>query len=155
MESGNSFKTILWVIAALVVVIIGIFILTKNKNTDVMQDENMVIGQAMVDTIDVSVTDSFPAQVNVTAKGNLSDGCTQIGDVKQTYENKVFGVTLETKKPLDAEMCTQALVPFEKTFPLSGVVGLVKGTYSVDVNGVRSSFTLSMDNAVSNVDPLK
>lgn len=150
---NNSFKTLMWVLLGLVVVAIGVFFFTKNKKPT--GEENMVIGTAKVDSVDILKMESFPVQINVIAKGNLPDGCTKIGDAKQTFDGKSdFSIRLETKKPIDGE-CTQSLVPFEKTINLSGATGLIKGTYTIDVNGVKKSFTLDMDNFINGVDPLK
>lgn len=149
----NSFKTLMWILLGLVVVVVGVLLLTKKK--DMATDENMVIGTAAVESVDILKLESFPVQVQVVAKGNLPDGCTSLGDVKQMYDGKSdFSIRLETKRPLD-ESCTQALVPFEKSFMLSAATGLAKGTYTVDVNGVKKSFTLEMDNFINENDPLK
>ena len=40
---------------------------------------------------------------------------------------------------------TAALVPYEETISLD-VYGLLAGTYTVDVNSVRDTFTLDVDN---------
>lgn len=151
---NNSFKTLMWVLLGLAIVAIGVFLLTKNKKPT--GDENMVIGTAKVDSVDIMKMESFPVQINVIAKGNLADGCTKIGDAKQTFDGKSdFSIRLETKRPIDSKACSQALVPFEKTINLSGATGLPRGTYTVDVNGVKKSFTLEMDNFITGVDPLK
>ncbi len=155
MEQNNSFKTILWIIVGLAIVAIIIFLVTKKKNADMDADENIVIGQAVVEKIDIAMMESFPIQVSVLATGYLSDGCTTVGDVKQRYDEGTFNVTIESKKPLDAENCIQTIVPFEKTISLSGVVGLPRGTYTVDVNGITGKFTLEIDNFISETDPVK
>ncbi len=142
----------MWVILGLIIVIVGVILLTKNKKGG---EENTVIGEAKVESIDVVQLESFPVQVNVIAKGYLPDGCTTLGDAKQSYTPGKFKIVLESKKPLDAEACTQSIENFEKTISLNGVVGLQKGTYSVDVNGVMGAFTLSMDNFINEADPLK
>lgn len=152
-NNSNSFKTIMYVILGLIVVVVGIILLTKNKKD--MDDENTVIGTATVESIEILQLESFPVQVNVIAKGYLPDGCTTLGDAKQSYANNKFTIMLESKRPLDAEVCTQVVENFEKTIPLGGVTGLPKGTYTVEVNGVVGAFTLSMDNFISEEDPLK
>jgi hypothetical protein len=53
-------------------------------------------------------------------------------------------VTITTVRPAD-QACTEALVPFEEVISLD-VRGLDAGTYAVDVNGVRDTFELAMDN---------
>lgn len=156
MEQNNSFKTILWIIAILIIVVGAVFLLTKDKKqADDHSDENVVIGEAVVEKIDISLMESFPVQVGVLATGYTQDGCTKIGDVNQRFTDGTFFVTLETKKPLEAENCTQAIVPFEKSFSLSGVVGLSKGTYKVNINGVLGEFKFDVDNFISETDPIK
>lgn len=150
---NNSFKTLMWILLGLAIVVIAVVMLTRNKDKD--SEENMVIGTAQVDSVDIMKLESFPVQISVVAKGNLPDGCTNLGDAKETFDGKSdFSIRLETKRPIDAT-CSQALVPFEKTINLAGATGLTKGTYTVDVNGVKKSFTLDMDNLISGEDPLK
>lgn len=151
MENNNTFKTLAYVALGLIVVIGGIVLLTKNKNSD----KNMVIGKATVESIEVAKTESFPVGVNITAKGYLADGCTVMGDIKQNFLDNTFNVTIESKKPQNAKACAQMVQNFEQNIVLSGVAGLPKGTYAVDVNGVKGAFTLGMDNFVSSEDPLK
>lgn len=154
METNNSFKTILWVVLGLLVIVVGVtLILKNNKKTE--EEQNFVINEASVEEVSISLMESFPVKVNVLAKGNLPDGCTQIGDVDQKYDKGVFDLTLYTKKPLDSKMCTQALVPFEESIELSGVVGLTKGNYKVIVNGIEANFKLDIDNFINESDPLK
>ena len=101
-------------------------------------------GEAVVETIDVLILESFPVQINVVARGYLPDGCTEIDEILRERADQGFQVTITTARPADA-MCTEALVPFEETFSL-WVLGLPAGTYTVDVNGVTGSFELSVDN---------
>jgi len=103
---------------------------------------------ARVDEIQLQIMESFPVQVAVIASGNLSDGCTEIDEINQTFddETNTFSVKITTDRPADA-MCTQALVPFEERISLE-VQGLPAGTYTVDVNGVTDTFTLDVDNVI-------
>lgn len=150
---NNSFKTLMWILLGLAIVAIAVFFLTKNKKPEA--EENMVIGTANVESIDIMKMESFPVQIKVDVKGNLPDGCTTLGDAKQTFDGKSdFTIRLETKRPIDG-MCSQALVPFEKSINLDGATGLTKGTYTVSVNGIMKTFTLDMDNFISGTDPLK
>lgn len=101
-------------------------------------------GEANVEQIAIMILESFPVQVQVTASGNLPDGCTEIDEVNVTQNEQTFDVTITTRRPVD-QMCTEALVPFEETFPLD-VEGLEAGTYIVNVNGVTKTFELAVDN---------
>ena len=101
------------------------------------------IGLASVDEIDILILESFPVQINVIARGNLPDPCTEISEVLQKREGNSFFITIKTYRSLDP--CIQIIVPFEEIIPLD-VYGLPAGTYTVDVNGVQATFDLEVDN---------
>jgi inhibitor of cysteine peptidase len=114
-------------------------------NTATPQSEAPVVeipaeNLAMVDTVEVRLLESSPVQAEVVARGNLADGCTEIGDPAVLLSDNEFQVTLPTSRPADA-MCTQALVPFEQIIPLD-VTDAASGEYTVVVNGVTGTFTL-------------
>jgi len=104
-------------------------------------------GLARVEQIEIMILESFPAQVNVVARGSLPDGCTTIDRIEQQRQGNTFLVMITTVRPAD-RMCTQALVPFEQVISLD-VAGLKAGTYSVNVNGVQDTFELAVDNTLS------
>jgi inhibitor of cysteine peptidase len=103
-------------------------------------------GLAVIQGMDILTLESFPLQINVMLKGNLPDGCTQIGTVDQSFDAaaKTFTLKVSTTRPAGM-MCTEALVPFEKSVALD-VKGLAKGTYTVNANGHIGTFELAMDN---------
>jgi len=108
--------------------------------------DETVHGEADVEEVEILMMESFPVQVAVVARGNLRDGCTEIDEVQTNYddESKTFSVDITTVRDPEA-VCTQALVPFEERIDLD-VRGLSAGTYTVDVNGVRETFTFDVDN---------
>ena len=101
------------------------------------------IGLASVDEIDIFILESFPVQVQVVARGNLPDPCTEISEVLQEKEGNTFFITIKTYRP--PGFCIQVLAPFKETILLE-VYGLPAGTYTVDVNGVQGTFNLEVDN---------
>jgi len=111
-------------------------------------DAEYIIGDAVVDDVQIMVMESFPLQISVTATGNLPDGCTFIDEenIEVVNNGNVFDIALKTKRPKDV-MCTQALVPFEVNIPLD-VYGLEKGVYTVNVNGVTETFEFTVDNVM-------
>ncbi len=115
--------------------------------TAAVSDVKPTRGQATVRSIDIQILESFPVQVNVVARGDLPDGCTQIDEVINQRTDDVFRVALTTLRQPSA-VCTQALVPFEEVVPLD-VGGLAAGTYEVLVNGVSDTFTLDVDNSLT------
>jgi len=102
-------------------------------------------GLALVDEIDILILESFPVQINVIARGNLPDPCTEISEVLQEREGNTFFVSIKTYRPPGP--CIQVLAPFEVKIPLN-VYGLPAGTYTVDVNGVQDTFDLEVDNII-------
>jgi inhibitor of cysteine peptidase len=103
-------------------------------------ESEIVRGEAQVDGIDVVVSTTAPAQVDVIVHGNLADGCTELDPPVIARTGDTFQITLTTSRD-GALMCTQALVPFEQTITLDGAE-LAAGEYLVDVNGVTASFSL-------------
>jgi len=102
--------------------------------------------QADVESIEVLILESFPVQVNVIASGTLPDACTTLNEPAPRQEGNTFVVNL-TATRLPEEVCSQAIVPFDKVIQLD-VEGLSAGTYTVSVNGVTGTFTLETDNVV-------
>lgn len=149
-------KKFFYIILGLVVVLVIFVLLRKDKKDADMVDSQYEIGQAMVDSVEVVLKESFPVQIDVLVEGNLPDGCTELGNARQQLVENTFNINLETRKLKDTDvMCTQALVPYETTISLDNVVGISAGEYTVNVNGVSTTFTMDVDNYISNEDPLK
>lgn len=120
----------------------------KTEKDGVIHGENqdVVSRPAMVESAKIYIKETFPMQVDVYAMGNLPDGCTKISDTQQSRDGNTFRITIMTERPAHI-VCTQALVPFEHTVALD-VVGLKAGTYTVNVNDVRETFIMEVDNGV-------
>ena len=101
------------------------------------------IGLVPVEEIEIVILESFPVRVQVIARGNLPDPCTEIFEVLQERKENTFFVAIKTYRP--PGFCIQVLAPFEEIIPLE-VYGLPAGTYTVDVNGVQDTFDLEVDN---------
>ena len=103
-------------------------------------------GLAPVDELYVILMESLPATAAVVVQGYLPDGCTSIVDMRMEIDEDAgtFAVTLGTYRDPEA-MCTMALVSFEEAIELP-ILGLPAGTYTVDVNGMTTTFELAIDN---------
>ncbi len=112
-----------------------------NNNTG-----KFIYGNATVESIEIMVLESFPVQIKVNARGYLLDGCTRIGEITKEKKDNTFFVNIKTARPADT-FCTQSLVPFQEVIPLD-VYGLKAGIYTVNVNGVNSTFELVTDNII-------
>lgn len=124
------------------------FTLVEDESSEAGEDvdEDVLVREALLDSMDLQVLESFPVQVNVSVRGNFRDGCSEFGPVQQETDVEARTLTVEvlTTRPADA-VCTQALVPFEETFPLD-MEGLPAGTYDVLVNGIPGELVLGRDN---------
>ena len=114
------------------------------SNIEKMVAEDAVASLANVNDIKILLLESFPVQVHAVARGEHPDSCTKVDKVTTSREGDTFFVTITTSRPADA-MCAQVMTPFEEVVALD-VVGLKAGVYTVDVNGVRDTFELQMDN---------
>jgi hypothetical protein len=101
-----------------------------------------------IDELVVMLMESLPATGAVIVRGNLADGCTQIVDMllEIREESNLFKLTIGTYRDPEA-MCTMALVPVEEVISLP-IEGLPAGTYTVEVNGMTTTFELAIDNVL-------
>lgn len=98
-----------------------------------------------VDSVVANVMESFPVQVSLTVAGNKSVPCVRLLEPAVARQGSTFIVALAESTLGPAETCIAIIDPFETTISLD-VKGLSAGTYEVEVNGVKTSFTLDMDN---------
>ena len=106
-----------------------------------------VFGLATVESVQVLTLESFPVQINVLARGVLTNNCTTISDIVSQRDGSAFTVAVTTVQEA-GQICTQTVQPFEETIALD-VLDLPAGTYTVSVNGVSGSFTLDVDNTAA------
>jgi len=116
------------------------------SNIEKTDKENERVNSANVKNIKIMLLESFPVQVNVVAKGLHSDSCTKVDKITTRREENTFFVSITSSRPVDA-ICAQVITPFEEVIALD-VVGLKAGVYTVDVNGVRDTFELPIDNII-------
>ena len=118
------------------------------SNIEKMVAKDAAVSLANVNDIKILLLESFPVQIHAVARGEHPDSCTKVDKVATRREGDTFFVTITTSRPADA-MCAQVMTPFEEVVALD-VVGLKAGVYTVDVNGVRDTFELQMDNIFEN-----
>ncbi len=102
---------------------------------------------AIVESVEVILLESFPVQAQVRVSGNLPDGCTELHEISVEQEGEEFSLTLTTRRPTGDVFCTQALVPFEEIVELD-IRGLEAGTYTVIAQEEQETFTLDVDNMI-------
>lgn len=97
-------------------------------------------GEAMVESVQVQILESYPVQVQATVRGQLPDACTYIASVTQQREGTTLRIQLATARNPN-QLCAQVLTPFEQVVRLD-VAGLPPGNYNVRVNEVSAPFQL-------------
>lgn len=110
--------------------------------------ESMEKELVTVKKIDIIILETFPVKVNVNISGAVPDGCTTIGDITSVRDGTVFRITISAERAGDDGCLKPGSRSFEKSVPLD-VNGLPAGTYTVEVQGMRTSFALSVDNKLT------
>ncbi len=107
----------------------------------------IIEGVAQVTQVEILLVDNLtgtPLQATAVVRGALPDPCTEIAGVEVARQGNLFTIALTTKRPADAA-CAQMLTAFEKQVSLD-ILGLPAGTYTVEANGVQTTFSLEVDN---------
>ncbi|MDX1663385.1 MAG: NBR1-Ig-like domain-containing protein [Candidatus Promineifilaceae bacterium] len=121
---------------------------TDPADEDVEEPE---VAEADLESLEILLLESFPVQVNAIASGTLPNACWTLQEPTPRLEGNTFVINL-TRRRLPDEVCTQAVVPFDKVIPLD-VQGLPAGTYTVIANDISESFSLEADNVVPEDEP--
>jgi inhibitor of cysteine peptidase len=130
----------------LLLVLLVLFLLSACSLNSSPSGTQTIIGLALIESIEILILESFPVQVHVRVKGILGDSCTSLHQITQTRVENTFMITVTTTRPADA-ICADIITQFEEIISLD-VYRLPAGTYTVDVNDVRDTFTLSVDNVI-------
>ena len=108
-----------------------------------------VYGDAVVETIEIAILESFPVQIRAVLRGDVPDACTAIDSIVVQREGSTFTLVVRTRRPADA-ICAQVLTPYETTTGLD-VLGLPAGIYTVVAGEASASFELVVDNSPQSV----
>jgi hypothetical protein len=122
----------------IILLLISSLILAACGGSDSQANSSTTSGiPAVVDGVSVDVKKNhYYAAVN----GNYPDSCTRISDVQQEIDGDKIKFILTTDKPADL-MCAQMITPFAVDL-LIETGGLLPGEYTIDVNGIATTFTL-------------
>jgi hypothetical protein len=91
-----------------------------------------------VQSLEVLVAQSLPAQVTVRVHGLLPSGCSSVGSVSQMRSGNTWDLVITVHR--SSELCTQAIRDVEQAVRLEGA--LSPGKYLVRANGVQQAFTI-------------
>ncbi|MFU8827581.1 MAG: hypothetical protein ACNA70_08850 [Brevefilum sp.] len=122
-------------------------LLSACQPADPVGDDFIYGQEAVVESVQVLLMESFPLQARAVVSGYLSDGCLELVEIDVERQGMEFVLTLTTRRPAGDVMCTEALVPFEEAVTLD-IEGLEAGTYTVIAQEQQAQFTLDMDNVL-------
>lgn len=115
------------------------------------QDDGAVDNAGVVETIDILLLESFPLRAMALVTGYFPNGCWSLAEVAVTQtEETVFEVNVHGRHS-GAEVCTEALVPFEETAEIP-INQLPAGTYIVEAGEQTATFELQVDNMLEMPD---
>jgi inhibitor of cysteine peptidase len=112
--------------------------------------EDVVYGEALVEDVSIVFLESFPLQVRAAVSGYLPNPCSWVDQVTVDRVGQQFNVSI-LRGSNAGEICIQVEEAFEESIPLD-VYGLPAGDYTIDVNGVRATFTFTQDNILKEVE---
>ena len=126
------------ILPTVILLLISSLVLAACGGSDSQETSSTTSGTpAMVDSVSADVKNNH---YYATVNGNYPDSCTRISDVKQDIGGDTIRFILTTDKPADL-MCAQMITPFSVDL-LIETGGLMPGEYTIDVNGVTTTFTL-------------
>jgi len=131
----------------IIAMVLAVFLISACQPSNAT-DEYTYGQNATVESLEIIILESFPVRVEVLVSGYLPDGCTELDEITVEREGQDFILIVHTRHPTGDIACTQALVPFEETVGLD-VVGLKAGTYTVIAQEQEATFTLDVDNEIS------
>jgi len=103
--------------------------------------------EAVFESVELVILESFPVQVRATVTGYLLDGCVVLDEISAGRDGNDFTLRVVTHRPAGEVECTEALVPFTQTVALE-VFGLEAGTYIVHAQEQTATFELAVDNVL-------
>lgn len=109
------------------------------------QGETVITEQANVDSVNLIAIGQTPVKIHASVQGTYPNDCTLVYKVQQGWEDEVYEILIDTKRPIADEECKQGPIPFEEIYEIP-VFQLRAGEYVVDVNGVQEPLVFVFDN---------
>ena len=102
--------------------------------------------EAQVESVEIQILNTNPAQINAIVHGKLTESCATIGWNQVQYASNTFQIAVFVVSPTDRG-CIQTITSFEATIVLN-TTDLPAGNYTVIANGVSAVFTLPVETAI-------
>jgi len=98
---------------------------------------DLLIEPIQIESVEVSVLESFPPRAVAHVKGVLGDGCAELHSVQQERTGSTVTLTILRERPRDA-VCTMIAKLDDQNIPLTG--DYPPGSYLLLVNGFEKRF---------------
>ncbi len=105
---------------------------------------------AAIDQVSVEV--SNPASANLIIDGTYPSACAQLDRIDTGLEGTTFTVSLGANIPA-GQICTEEAIAFHLELPLN-IAHLADGTYTVNVNGLSTTFDLKAGTTMNDDQPV-
>jgi len=103
--------------------------------------------ELIVGDIKVMMTELFPIEVNIIARGSLPDKCTVIDQITEEQNGDTLTLKITTAPEANKTCQNKVKQAFTEIIPLD-VAGLYSGFYKVKVNNQTDTFELGVDNII-------
>lgn len=139
----------LWIMISMAALLLAACQVTPTPTQEPSPGSGEVIygEEAVFESVEVVILESFPVQVRAVVSGYLLDGCVVLDEISAGRDGHDFELRAVTHRPAGDVACTEALVPFTETVPLE-VFGLEAGTYTVHAQEQTATFELAVDNVL-------
>lgn len=112
-------------------------LLTACGTSDSPGRPTMVVEPIQVDSVAVTVAESFPVQVFAHVRGIVGDGCATLLPIEQRRAGNTVTVEIDRQRPTQG-ICTQIAQLFDQNIRLDGA--FAPGLYRLTVNGLSQAF---------------
>lgn len=99
--------------------------------------DDLLVEPIAIESVEVSVLESFPPQAVAHVRGVLGDGCSELHSVRQERTDHAVTVTILRERPRDA-ICIQIARMYDESIRLEGTYP--SGEYVLHVNDFVTRF---------------
>lgn len=104
-----------------------------------------------VTTLDLTIQETFPVQVQAMVNGTINDTCTAITNVAAPRQDRLFTIDIQFSFT-DTGACTAGSIPFSQVVTLD-VLNLPAGDYTVTAGELSRTFNLAVFNGIEESPP--
>jgi hypothetical protein len=109
------------------------------------QTPTVITELANIESLSLIAIGQTPVKIHASVQGSYPNDCTLVYEIEQEWNDEIYEIVINTKRPVDDENCAQGPIAFEEIYEIP-VFRLKAGEYTVDVNGVQEPLVFVFDN---------